>query len=45
MIATAQQPVVRLFISSTFRDMQGGRDELVKRTFPYHIGNQVIREG
>jgi tetratricopeptide (TPR) repeat protein len=26
--------VVRVFISSTFRDMQAERDELVKRTFP-----------
>jgi tetratricopeptide (TPR) repeat protein len=26
--------VVRVFVSSTFRDMQAERDELVKRTFP-----------
>jgi tetratricopeptide (TPR) repeat protein len=26
--------VIRVFISSTFRDMQAERDELVKRTFP-----------
>jgi tetratricopeptide (TPR) repeat protein len=26
--------VVRVFVSSTFRDMQADRDELVKRTFP-----------
>ena len=30
----AQQRVIRLFISSTFRDMQAERDELVKRNFP-----------
>jgi hypothetical protein len=29
-----QQRVIRVFISSTFRDMQMERDELVKRTFP-----------
>ena len=30
-----QQPrAVRVFISSTFRDMQAERDELVKRVFP-----------
>lgn len=28
------QRVVRVFVSSTFRDMQGERDELVKRIFP-----------
>jgi len=26
--------VVRVFVSSTFRDMQAERDELAKRTFP-----------
>ncbi len=29
-----QQRVVRVFVSSTFRDMQAERDELIKRTFP-----------
>jgi hypothetical protein len=31
---TAQQRVIRVFISSTFRDMHAERDELVKRVFP-----------
>ncbi len=31
---TAQQRVIRVFISSTFRDMQAEREELVKRVFP-----------
>jgi tetratricopeptide (TPR) repeat protein len=31
---TARQRVIRVFISSTFRDMHAERDELVKRTFP-----------
>jgi tetratricopeptide (TPR) repeat protein len=26
--------VIRVFVSSTFRDMQGEREELIKRTFP-----------
>ena len=26
--------VIRVFISSTFRDMQDERDELMKKTFP-----------
>jgi nephrocystin-3 len=30
----ADERVVRVFISSTFRDMQAERDELVKRVFP-----------
>ena len=30
----AEPRVIRVFISSTFRDMQAERDELVKRTFP-----------
>jgi len=30
----AQPRVIRVFISSTFRDMQAERDELVKRVFP-----------
>jgi hypothetical protein len=30
----AQQRVIRVFISSTFRDMHAERDELVKRVFP-----------
>ena len=30
----AAQRVLRVFISSTFRDMQGEREELVKRVFP-----------
>ena len=39
----AQQRVVRLFISSTFRDMQAERDEMVKRTFPRdHLWFQAI---
>ena len=29
-----QQRVIRVFVSSTFRDMQAERNELVKRTFP-----------
>ncbi len=29
-----QERSIRVFISSTFRDMQGERDELVKRVFP-----------
>jgi nephrocystin-3 len=32
--SAAQPRVVRVFVSSTFRDMQGERDELVKRIFP-----------
>jgi len=32
--AETQPRVVRVFISSTFRDMQAERDELVKRIFP-----------
>ena len=31
---TQTQRVIRVFVSSTFRDMQAERDELVKRTFP-----------
>ncbi|OGG49226.1 MAG: hypothetical protein A3F84_23950 [Candidatus Handelsmanbacteria bacterium RIFCSPLOWO2_12_FULL_64_10] len=30
----AQQRVIRVFVSSTFRDMQAEREELVKRVFP-----------
>ena len=30
----ADERVLRVFISSTFRDMQGEREELVKRVFP-----------
>jgi hypothetical protein len=30
----AQERSIRIFISSTFRDMQAERDELIKRTFP-----------
>ena len=30
----SDQRIVRVFVSSTFRDMQGERDELVKRVFP-----------
>lgn len=32
--SSKQQRVIRVFISSTFRDMQEERDELVKYTFP-----------
>jgi tetratricopeptide (TPR) repeat protein len=32
--ATREQRVVRVFVSSTFRDMHAERDELIKRTFP-----------
>ena len=32
--STYNQRVIRVFVSSTFRDMQAERDELVKRTFP-----------
>lgn len=32
--ASKQQRIIRVFISSTFRDMQAERDELVKYTFP-----------
>ena len=28
------QRVIRVFVSSTFRDMQAERDELIKHTFP-----------
>jgi ATP/maltotriose-dependent transcriptional regulator MalT len=31
---TGSQRAIRVFVSSTFRDMQGERDELVKRVFP-----------
>jgi uncharacterized protein DUF4062/AAA ATPase-like protein len=31
---TAEQRVVRVFVSSTFRDMHAERNELIKRTFP-----------
>ena len=31
---SSEQRVIRIFISSTFRDMQEERDELVKRIFP-----------
>jgi tetratricopeptide (TPR) repeat protein len=31
---SADPRVIRVFVSSTFRDMQAERDELVKRTFP-----------
>lgn len=33
-IAEGEPRVIRVFISSTFQDMQADRDELVKRTFP-----------
>jgi len=32
--AQAQQRVIRVFVSSTFRDMHAERDELIKRVFP-----------
>jgi hypothetical protein len=32
--ATPGSRMVRVFVSSTFRDMQTERDELVKRVFP-----------
>jgi tetratricopeptide (TPR) repeat protein len=32
--AAGEQRVVRVFVSSTFRDMEAERDELVKRAFP-----------
>ena len=32
--ASNQERTIRFFISSTFRDMQQERDELVKRVFP-----------
>ncbi len=32
--ANSQQRVIRVFVSSTFRDMQAEREELVKRVFP-----------
>jgi ribosomal protein S8 len=32
--AKSKERVVRLFLSSTFRDMQQERDELIKLTFP-----------
>lgn len=35
---------VRVFISSTFRDMQAERDWLVKRVFP-HCGSDWSRTG
>ena len=31
---STDERVVRVFVSSTFRDMQAERDELIKRTFP-----------
>ena len=33
-LARSDQRVVRVFVSSTFRDMQADRDEPVKRVFP-----------
>jgi len=33
-LETSQQRVVRVFVSSTFRDMHAEREELVKRIFP-----------
>lgn len=33
-IPSPQERVVRVFVSSTFRDMQEEREELVKRIFP-----------
>ncbi len=33
-IPSPQQRVIRVFVSSTFRDMQAERNELVKRIFP-----------
>ena len=32
--ASGQSRVIRLFVSSTFRDMQPERDVLIKHTFP-----------
>ncbi len=32
--SASSQRVIPVFVSSTFRDMQAERDELVKRTFP-----------
>jgi hypothetical protein len=32
--ATTQQRVIRVFVSSTFRDMQMERDMLIKKIFP-----------
>src|SRR5262245_42337021 len=32
--APAAPPILRVFVSSTFRDMQAEREELVKRVFP-----------
>jgi hypothetical protein len=32
--AAGSQRVIRVFVSSTFRDMQAEREELVKRIFP-----------
>ena len=32
--AGAQQRVVRVFVSSTFRDMHAEREELIKQIFP-----------
>src|SRR5919107_4834633 len=34
LLTQAQNRVVRVFVSSTFRDMQAEREELVKRVFP-----------
>ena len=34
MVATDGRRSIRIFISSTFRDMQAEREELVKRVFP-----------
>lgn len=31
---TSPLRVIRVFVSSTLRDMQAERDELIKRTFP-----------
>ncbi len=33
-VSSPQQRVIRVFVSSTFRDMQAERNELVKRIFP-----------
>ncbi|HSB12297.1 MAG TPA: tetratricopeptide repeat protein [Blastocatellia bacterium] len=34
-IAAPEDRAVRVFVSSTFRDMHGERDELIKKTFPH----------
>ncbi len=40
-MSTSDQRVIRVFISSTFRDMQEEREELVKRVFPLLLSDNL----